>query len=90
MQRKNPTISGVSCIFTCRGDSRIAPNVPIIAAPKEEGPAPKFPRHCEEGKARRGNPFSFRPQWGRAVLRTAGDADCHVASLLAMTEVDRG
>ena len=33
----------------------------------------------------RGNPFSYRPLRGRAVLRTAGGTDCHVASLLAMT-----
>ena len=26
--------------------------------------SPKLPRHCEEGKARRGNPFSFRPPRG--------------------------
>ena len=32
--------------------------------------------HCEEGAARRGNPFSFRPQRGRAMLRIAEDADC--------------
>ena len=25
----------------------------------------------------RGNPFSFRPLWGRAVRCTAGDTDCH-------------
>ena len=90
VQRKNPTISSVSCRFTCRGDSRIARNVPVIAAPKTEGPAPKFPRHCEEGKARRGNPFSFRPRRGRAAHCAAGVTDCHVASLLAMTEVNGG
>ena len=33
--------------------------------------------HCEEGKARRGNPFSFRPRRERAMLCIAGDADCH-------------
>ena len=41
--------------------------------------------HCEEAIGRRGNPFSFRPLWGRSMLRMEGDADCHVASLLAMT-----
>ena len=29
------------------------------------------------GAKRRGNPFSSRSLWDRAVLRTAGDADCH-------------
>ena len=32
--------------------------------------------HCEEGKARRGNPFSFRSRRERAMLCIAGDADC--------------
>ena len=41
--------------------------------------------HCEEAEGRRGNPFSFRPLRGRAMRCIAGDADCHVASLLAMT-----
>ena len=31
----------------------------------------------------------FVPSGGRAVRSTAGDADCHVASLLAMTVVIR-
>ena len=43
------------------------------------------------GPQGRGNPFSSVPLiGGRAVLCTAGDADCHVALLLAMTEVDDG
>ena len=33
--------------------------------------------HCEEGAARRGNPFSFRSRRERAMLCIAGDADCH-------------
>ena len=44
---------------------------------KSEGPAPRLPLSLR-GAKRRGNPFSFRPRRGRAVLRTAGDADCHV------------
>ena len=40
--------------------------------------------HCEEA-VRRGNPFSFRPLRGRAVLCTAGVTDCHAPLGLAMT-----
>ena len=50
------------------------------------GQATNYHCHCE-GEAR-GNPFSFRPLWGRAVLCTAGDADCHAALRLAMTAED--
>ena len=42
----------------------------------------KLPRHCEEGKARRGNPVD-NGLFGKR-------RDCHVASLLAMAEVDVG
>ena len=37
------------------------------------------------GAKRRGNPFSFRPLRGRAVLCTAGVTDCHAPLGLAMT-----
>ena len=52
--------------------------------------SPKFPRHCEEGKARRGNPH---PKQCEALPAPAGvgrGTDCHVASLLAMTVVVAG
>ena len=38
----------------------------------------------------RGNPFFSAPLWGRAVLCTAGDADCHGPAALAMTVVVGG
>ena len=42
-------------------------------------------RHSEEGEARRGNPFSFTPH--QDYTHSQGNADCHVATLLAMTVV---
>ena len=69
----------------------------LTRPPMPEGPplparrtSPKFPRHCEEGKARRGNPH---PKQCEALPAPAGvgrGTDCHVASLLAMTVVVEG
>ena len=47
----------------------------MTAAPKQKDQPPIST--SLRGAKRRGNPFSFRPQRGRAVLCTAGDADCH-------------
>ena len=64
-----------------RGEYAVSRSSPVGAI--QESPAhaekkdqPQVPTSLR-GAKRRGNPFSFRPQRGRAVLCTAGDADCH-------------
>ena len=73
--------SPVLLIFTrnpCGIDGRFLnrpPPLSTTAAPKQKDQPPIST--SLRGAKRRGNPFSFRPQRGRAVLCTAGDADCH-------------
>ena len=42
-----------------------------------EGPAAKLPRHCEEGKARRGNPRPLQCEALAVLQRGRGRTDCH-------------
>ena len=71
--------------FSLSSSRRDTPPGVSASPPPIEGPASEAHCHCEEGAARRGNPFSFRSFQDRAMLCIAGETDCHVASLLAMT-----
>ena len=82
----------------CAGGASVVPVAYCGTAPvpfpddrrsQTEGPATKLPRHCEEGKARRGNPHLSGPS-GTGRCKASQGLRIATAYGLAMTEVADG